>query len=357
MDKSTLIQPATMDAETNTTTDQTLTDIPEESTINESTSMDIVPTEPATTLPWMAPTMDPRIYLAPPAILPGPPIIATVAAARYSAPVRFSQHIISDPQWQALATALTAYHFPSQPPGMLFPKHHWMNYPDAVKEEIQCILLPQLTPAAPVPQIAQPAPEEADYHKSHKMRTIDEPCTRQMLPPSTLRTEHGKTPSEQTTRPGEQCDKQKAREEGHQSSSQTSATPQPKVTSTKTAALAKQTPPAPHSHSYHSRHESHSHDDSHHRETQQPHTTTHDGPQHKHRKDALQHRTQREQTCQMHSTGFYKDGYGGGFRRSPPKLTDYISPLQRDAEIHKRLEALKNPPKAVFKVPFPPPPR
>uniref|UniRef100_A0A915JYM7 Uncharacterized protein n=1 Tax=Romanomermis culicivorax TaxID=13658 RepID=A0A915JYM7_ROMCU len=41
---------------------------------------------------------------------------------------------------------------------MLFPEHHWMDYPDPLKEEIQRILLPQLTPSAPVPPIVQPAP-------------------------------------------------------------------------------------------------------------------------------------------------------------------------------------------------------
>uniref|UniRef100_A0A915KWA2 Uncharacterized protein n=1 Tax=Romanomermis culicivorax TaxID=13658 RepID=A0A915KWA2_ROMCU len=41
---------------------------------------------------------------------------------------------------------------------MLFPEHHWMDYPDPLKEEIQRILLPQSTPAAPVPPIAQLAP-------------------------------------------------------------------------------------------------------------------------------------------------------------------------------------------------------
>uniref|UniRef100_A0A915IX13 Uncharacterized protein n=1 Tax=Romanomermis culicivorax TaxID=13658 RepID=A0A915IX13_ROMCU len=147
-----------MDAETNTATDQMLMDIPEESTINQSTSMDVVPVKPAATLPPTAPTVDLGIYLATPAVLPGPQIIATVAPARYSAPVHFSQHIISDQQWQALATALTAYHFPSPPPGMLFTEHHWMDYPDPLKEEIQCILLPQPMPAAPVLQTAQTAP-------------------------------------------------------------------------------------------------------------------------------------------------------------------------------------------------------
>uniref|UniRef100_A0A915KXE0 Uncharacterized protein n=1 Tax=Romanomermis culicivorax TaxID=13658 RepID=A0A915KXE0_ROMCU len=73
-----------MDTKTTPTTDQTLTDIPEESTVDQSTSMDIVPIKTATTLPPMAPTVDPRIYLATPAVLPGPPIIATVAATRFS---------------------------------------------------------------------------------------------------------------------------------------------------------------------------------------------------------------------------------------------------------------------------------
>uniref|UniRef100_A0A915I2R6 Uncharacterized protein n=1 Tax=Romanomermis culicivorax TaxID=13658 RepID=A0A915I2R6_ROMCU len=41
---------------------------------------------------------------------------------------------------------------------MLFPEHHWMDYPDALKEEIQHVLLPQMTLAAPVSQITQPAP-------------------------------------------------------------------------------------------------------------------------------------------------------------------------------------------------------
>uniref|UniRef100_A0A915HXE5 Uncharacterized protein n=1 Tax=Romanomermis culicivorax TaxID=13658 RepID=A0A915HXE5_ROMCU len=132
MDEYTPIQPTAMEAETNTTTDQMLTDIPEESTAEQSTSMDIVPTESAMVLIPPPPAVDPCIYLATLAILPGPPIIATIAAARYSAPVHFSQHIISDPQWQALAAALTAYHFPPLPPGMLFPKHHWMDYPDAL---------------------------------------------------------------------------------------------------------------------------------------------------------------------------------------------------------------------------------
>uniref|UniRef100_A0A915JW15 Uncharacterized protein n=1 Tax=Romanomermis culicivorax TaxID=13658 RepID=A0A915JW15_ROMCU len=130
-----------------------------------------------------------------------------------------------------------------------------MDYPDALKEEIQRILLPPSTLAAPAPQIAQtavqplvtlwppiavqlpsvpqpPQPatlapstsvpaldrhgqpiqkpgryehsvkrkqhlhEEAEYRKSHKTCTTDEPRARRMPPPSTSHAECGKTPSE-----------------------------------------------------------------------------------------------------------------------------------------------------------------
>uniref|UniRef100_A0A915KQ56 Uncharacterized protein n=1 Tax=Romanomermis culicivorax TaxID=13658 RepID=A0A915KQ56_ROMCU len=176
------------------------------------------------------------------------------------------------------------------------------------------------------------------------MRMTDEPRTRRMWPPSTSRTERGKMPSERTTCRRKQRDKQKAREEARQSS-QTPVTPQLKVTSTKFTAPAKQMPPARHSDSHHSRHESHSRDDRHRKETQQPHPTSCDSRQHE----------QSEQAPQVHSTGFFEDVYRRGFHRSPPKLTDYISPSQCDPEIQKHLEALKNPTKAVFKVPLPPP--
>uniref|UniRef100_A0A915KTL5 Uncharacterized protein n=1 Tax=Romanomermis culicivorax TaxID=13658 RepID=A0A915KTL5_ROMCU len=61
---------------------------------------------------------------------------------------------------------------------------------------------------------------------------MDEPHSPRTPPPSTSHTEHGKSPSERTTCRREQCDKQKAREEACQSS-QTTATPQLKVTSQK----------------------------------------------------------------------------------------------------------------------------
>uniref|UniRef100_A0A915I2I8 Uncharacterized protein n=1 Tax=Romanomermis culicivorax TaxID=13658 RepID=A0A915I2I8_ROMCU len=59
MDESTTIQPAAMDAETNTATDQTLTNILEESTLDQYTSMVVLPFEPAAMLPPTATAVDP----------------------------------------------------------------------------------------------------------------------------------------------------------------------------------------------------------------------------------------------------------------------------------------------------------
>uniref|UniRef100_A0A915K0J7 Uncharacterized protein n=1 Tax=Romanomermis culicivorax TaxID=13658 RepID=A0A915K0J7_ROMCU len=64
MDESTPVQPIAIDAETNTSTaEQMLTNIPEESTVNQSMSIGVLPAEPAMMLPLTAPAVDPRLNI------------------------------------------------------------------------------------------------------------------------------------------------------------------------------------------------------------------------------------------------------------------------------------------------------
>uniref|UniRef100_A0A915ILA9 Uncharacterized protein n=1 Tax=Romanomermis culicivorax TaxID=13658 RepID=A0A915ILA9_ROMCU len=188
---------------------------------------------------------------------------------------------------------------------------------------------------------------------------MDEPHARCTPLPSTSCTEHGKTPSEHMTRRRQQGAQQKARETTGQTSSTTGATAQPKVMTTKSAGLVQQMPPASGSDSHCSPYKSHHCDDCHRKESRHSpcrDNTTHDSHQHDPRDDAPLHCTQSEQTQQVHTASFYECHYQHVFSRSLPKLTDYVSPLQRDGETQKRLDALKNPPKLEFKARLPPAP-
>uniref|UniRef100_A0A915JT62 Uncharacterized protein n=1 Tax=Romanomermis culicivorax TaxID=13658 RepID=A0A915JT62_ROMCU len=69
----------------------------------------------------------------------------------------------------ALATALKAYSFLPPPPGMLFPEHHWWDYPLPLCDRIMEIFIPAPATATAVPQqtplvptaliVAQSAPQ------------------------------------------------------------------------------------------------------------------------------------------------------------------------------------------------------
>uniref|UniRef100_A0A915KTF2 Uncharacterized protein n=1 Tax=Romanomermis culicivorax TaxID=13658 RepID=A0A915KTF2_ROMCU len=144
---STPSQPTAMDIEMNSTiSDQTLTDIPENSTIDQATAMDVARHEPTMEVAPPAPTVYPPIYLANPTVLPCTQMIAT----------------------NALTAALAAYHFRPPPPRMLFPEHHWMDYPEALQDQIWHIIFRPMIPTPPalLPVqtaqtalvVAQPAP-------------------------------------------------------------------------------------------------------------------------------------------------------------------------------------------------------
>uniref|UniRef100_A0A915IID1 Uncharacterized protein n=1 Tax=Romanomermis culicivorax TaxID=13658 RepID=A0A915IID1_ROMCU len=244
-----------------------------------------------------------------------------------------------------------------------------------LKDEIQRILLPPPTPnprISQLVQITQPARVVAQVavQPSIVQRSATQPLPPTNLLPPTLPVDvqppqfpstsapaldHHSHPigSEPTTHCREQLAQQKAGETAGQTSSQTGATSQPKVISTKSAAPAKQMPPAPQSDSHCSRHKSHHLDDRHPKETKhspRKDTTSCDSRQHERHHDAPPHCILSEQTPQVHLTGFYEQAYQHHFRCSPPKLTSYISPLQQDAEVQRSLEALKNPPRPIFKV-------
>uniref|UniRef100_A0A915KR50 Uncharacterized protein n=1 Tax=Romanomermis culicivorax TaxID=13658 RepID=A0A915KR50_ROMCU len=148
------IQPIAMDTKTSTATnDQTLTAILEEATTDNMTKVDIA----RLMLLHRLPPLDPRLYLVTQAVLPSSPMIPTIATARYIPPVRFLQQIISNNQWNALAAILKLYNFLPLPPGILFPEHHWQDYPQELQDLLQILLsIPTTAPAASQPvQIVQ----------------------------------------------------------------------------------------------------------------------------------------------------------------------------------------------------------
>uniref|UniRef100_A0A915L7W8 Uncharacterized protein n=1 Tax=Romanomermis culicivorax TaxID=13658 RepID=A0A915L7W8_ROMCU len=147
--------------------------------------------------------------------------------------------------------------------------------------------------------------------KAHKTCMMDELHTQCTLLPSRYGTEWGKTLSKWTTRPHEQWAKQKEGQRAGQTSSSAGVTGQPKVmltkhsgTQMKTAQGAvqpQQMPPAYHSDSHQSCHESHQCDNCHHQERDHflhRDNAIQDSHDHDHGGDAPHHQTQKEQTQQ-----------------------------------------------------------
>uniref|UniRef100_A0A915IAC7 Uncharacterized protein n=1 Tax=Romanomermis culicivorax TaxID=13658 RepID=A0A915IAC7_ROMCU len=125
-----------MDTKPHAPADQTLTDIPEETTTDNETRIDMVQTAPA---------VNPSIYLARPRALPSPPMIA-----RYAPPMFYP---LPDLQWTAMVATFKAYNFLPQPPGMVCAVHHWRDYPQSLRDQIiEILMLAQATIAT----ISQP---------------------------------------------------------------------------------------------------------------------------------------------------------------------------------------------------------
>uniref|UniRef100_A0A915L644 Uncharacterized protein n=1 Tax=Romanomermis culicivorax TaxID=13658 RepID=A0A915L644_ROMCU len=159
--ESTPIQPINMETEADTTTsNHILTHIPEKTTSDNVTAVDVA---------LHAPALNPSIYLTMPMVLPSPPMIATVAAATYIPLLNFhnkSFQILSETPWLLLSRCTVSRHCC---PVCCSPEHHWPDYRLALQYRIKLNLLPPTTsapaasqqmPSVPkVPIVTQSAPQ------------------------------------------------------------------------------------------------------------------------------------------------------------------------------------------------------